>query len=89
MRPSTNALGITHQNESAGGKQVDEQLHAVGKHRGQCLHAFDRRSVGKFVEEFDQLGVVGGQCPRAPAHFVREEQLTARRGPEAVWCDLE
>ena len=87
--PSPHPLGIAHDDEGAVRNEIDEQLHAVGEHRGERFHALDRGAIGELVEDVEELRVLGREVPGPRTDVVGEKELSARRRPETVRRDLE
>ena len=51
---------VTGQHEAAGRHVVEQELHPLGQHRRERLHALHRDAVGELAEDVRQSGVHGG-----------------------------
>ena len=90
MRPGADPLGVVDARRGCRpGSGVEQQHHVVDEHRRERLHALDRDALGELVEHLGQPGVRAGQLGGPLAHLVGEQQLAARRRPQAVLGDLE
>ena len=82
-------LGVTGQHQAARRHVVQEQLHRVRQHRRERLHAVHRDALGQLAEDVGQPGVLRGEA-RGPLPDGRgEQQLAARRRPQAVRRDVQ
>ena len=68
---------------------VEEGLHAVEQGGSQGFHALDRDALADLAEHLGRPGQMSGQRLGAGAHLLGEQQLAARRRPQAVLGDLE
>ena len=82
-------LGVARDEHGAVGQQVEQGLHAVDERRGERLHALDGDALGELLEQVGGTGQLVGERRGARAHGVGEQQLAARRRPQAVLGDLE
>jgi len=63
---------------------VEQQLHPVGKHRSERLHALDRDPVGDLAEQLGEAGMGVGEFLGPGPDAGSEEQLAAGRRPQAA-----
>ena len=89
VRPGANPLGVADDDVGAFRHQVDQQLHVVDQDGRERLHPLDRVALGELLEQLGQLRVLLGQYAGAGAHLVGQQQLAARRSPQAVLGDLQ
>ena len=94
---SPDLLRVAHQQWCTRRQMVDEEAESLRvQYRGQCLHAVDRDSLSEFGEHVTDAagdvvvarGRIGGQCGCASAHFVSQQQLTARHGDDRADLDF-
>ena len=71
------------------GQHVEEGLHAVDEGGGERLHALDGDALAELLEQVGGAGQPVGERGGPLAHGVGEQQLAARRRPQAVLGDLE
>ena len=89
MRTSSSARARTRSGSQAStippaGDVVDEQLHPVRQHRRERLHALDRDALGQLAEGVGQRRMGVGEFLGPFPDRGGEQQLAARRGPQAV-----
>ncbi|EPJ40697.1 putative Transcription-repair-coupling factor [Streptomyces afghaniensis 772] len=88
-RARAHPLRVAHDGHGALGQHVEQQLHLVDEDRREGLHALHRDPLGDLAEQFTELGVLLGQGTRTGADVLGEQQLAARRRPQAVLGDFE
>ncbi len=87
--PGAYPLRVAHHRHAPGRQHVQQQLHVVHQDRSQRLHALDGDPLGDLAEQFAQLGMLLGERGGPLPHLVGQQQLTARRRPQAVFGDLQ
>ncbi|CAM5275515.1 hypothetical protein SGRIM128S_04483 [Streptomyces griseomycini] len=87
--PRAHPLRVAHDGHGALGQHVEQQLHVVDQDRREGLHALHGDPLGDLAEQFAELGVGLGEGTRACPYVLGEQQLTARRRPQAVLGDLQ
>ena len=83
LGPGADALRVTGDQHASGRDVVGQQVHALGQHRRERFHAFDRDAVGQLAQHLGQAGEPRGQVLGPVPDRGREQQLAARRGPQA------
>ena len=89
MGARADALGVAGDEQRAVGEDVEQGLHPVDEGGGERLHALDGDALAELLEQVGRAGQHVGERGGPLAHGVGEEQLAARRGPQAVVGDLE
>jgi hypothetical protein len=84
VRAGPHLLGVAHHHRGAGGELVHEQAQLVDQDGGKCLHPLDRVPVRDLGADLGQLRVDRGELLRPGADVRGEQELAARRSPQAV-----
>ena len=84
MGAGTYTFRVADEDVPAGREDVDQQLHVVGQHRRERLHAFHRDAVGDALEDVGHAGPCLDERLGAGAHIGGQQQLPTRRSPESL-----
>jgi len=83
-RPGPDPLRVARKHHAAHRQVVEQQVHPVGEHGGERLHALHGDPVGDPPEDLRDAGVLGRQLLGAGPHRRGEQQLAAGRRPQAM-----
>ncbi len=89
VRAGADALGVERRDDRGLRQDVEEGLHPVDEGRRERLHALDGDALGDLGEHVGDTGQPLRQVEGTLAHLRGEEQLAARRRPQAVGGDLD
>ncbi len=89
VRATAYPLGLVDDEQRVVGHQLEHRHHAVHEHGGERLHALDGDARGELVEHLDRAGQALHKAGGALPDRVGEQDLAARRGPQALLRDLE
>ncbi len=88
-RAGPDPLRIAGQHAAAGRHVVEQQLHPLGQHWRERLHALDGDALGELAEHVRQSRPLVGQLLSPVPHRGGQQQLPARRRPQTRGGALE